>query len=365
MNRAPDIRALALLGLMAAAACGGEDPSVEEGPRQVSVGSENVAVVASDQLEVGPVISGTLKARSEAAVRAEIGGTVIQVFADRGQPVARGAVLARIEGVAAEQAALSAQAAVRSAERNLDVAQREQERTATLVQAGALAERDLEVARNAVGSAQAQLANARAQLAAAARQVDNTVVRSPIAGVVADRPVNGGDVVAPGAALFTIVDPRTMQLEANISSDQLSAARVGAPVTFTVNGYPGRSFTGRIERISPAADPVTRQVPIFVSIPNTGGALVSGLFAEGRVTASTRRTLVIPASALDQTGVTPTVLRLKGGVTERVPVEVGISDPTSERVEVVRGVAAGDTVLTGAATGVSAKTPVRVTAVSR
>jgi membrane fusion protein, multidrug efflux system len=195
--------------------------------------------------------------------------------------------------------------------------------------------------------------------------VDNTVVRSPISGVVADRPVNAGDVVSPGTALFTVVDPGTMQLEANVSSAQLADVRVGAPVTFTVSGYPGRSFTGRVDRISPAADPVTRQVPVFISIPNPGGALVSGFFAEGRVTASTRQTLVVPASAVDQTGVTPSVLRVRGGVTERVPVKLGLSDPETERVEVVSGLAAGDTVLTGAATGVSVKTPVRITAAPR
>jgi membrane fusion protein (multidrug efflux system) len=359
-NEVKGVVALAFLGI-ALAGCGGDGNAAEEAaPNVVNVGLENVTIVAAQEIQSGPVISGSLKAESEATVRAEIGGTVIQVYADKGQAVARGTVLARIEGVTAEQGYLSAQAGVRSAERNLQVSQREQERTTTLVQAGALADRDLENARNGVASAQAQLASARAQLAAAGKQVENTTVRAPISGVVSDRPVNGGDVVSPGTALFTVVNPGTMQLEASVSSDQLAAVHVGAPVTFTVSGYPGRSFTGRIERISPSADPVTRQVPIYVSVPNAGGALVAGLFAQGRVTSSTRQTLVVPTSAVDQTGVTPSVVRVKGGVTERVPVQTGISDPETERVEVVSGLAAGDTVLTGAAMGISPKTPVRV-----
>ena len=85
-------RFLALAGLVAAAGCGGEDSAAEEAPKQVNVGTENVAVVMNDQIDVGPVISGSLKARSEAQVRAEIGGTVMQVFAERGQPVARARV---------------------------------------------------------------------------------------------------------------------------------------------------------------------------------------------------------------------------------------------------------------------------------
>lgn len=344
-----------------AAGCGAEGDAAEEvAPTVVNVGPENVAIVVRQQIETGPVISGSLRAENQSTVRAETGGTVVQVFAEQGTAVARGAVLARIEGVAAEQALLSAQAAVRSAERNTEVAEREAERAARLVEAGALADRDLENARNGVGAAQAQLAGARAQLAAASKQVDNTVVRSPIAGIVSERPVNAGDVVSPGTALFTVVDPGAMELEASVPSDQLGSVRVGSPVSFTVSGYPGRQFTGRIERISPAADPITRQVPIYVSIPNAEGALVSGLFAQGRVAASARETLVAPAAGVDQSGVSPTVLRLKGGVAERVPVQVGISDPDSERVEIVSGVAAGDTLLTGAAMGIAPKTPIRV-----
>ena len=82
--------------------------------------------------------------------------------------------------------------------------------------------------------------------------------------------------------MFRIIDPSSMRLEASVPSEDLSILRVGANVDFTVRGY-DRSFTGRIERIAPQADPTTRQVPIYVAIPNPGGRLVAGLFAEGRV----------------------------------------------------------------------------------
>lgn len=359
-------RALATGALLAVAGCGKDGSAAEEsGPSYVNVGSESVAVVTSERIEAGPVISGTLRAENEAAVRAQVGGTVVQVYADRGESVARGALLARIEGVTAEQAQISAQAAAGAAERNLQQAQREASRVSTLVEAGALAERDLENARNAVAAAQAQLASARAQLAAAAKQVQNTQVRAPFSGVVSERPVNAGDVVAPGAALFTVVDPSGMRLEASVPSDKLGQVRVGAPVSFTVSGYPGRTFVGRVDRINPSADPVTRQVPVYVTLPNAEGQLVSGLFAEGRVASESRETLVVPASAVNQDGAAPAVLRVRGGVTEAVQVRLGISDPTRERIEIVEGVAAGDTLLTGAAMGISAKTPVRVSARGR
>jgi multidrug efflux pump subunit AcrA (membrane-fusion protein) len=135
---------------------------------------------------------------------------------------------------------------------------------------------------------------------------------------------------------------------------------VGAPVEFRVQGYPGRVFTGVVERINPVADPATRQVEIYVTVPNNGGALVAGLFAEGQVQSEARDALAVPAKAVDQTGQTASVLRVRAGKTERVPVQTGLRDPNAERVEVVAGLAPGDTVLVGAAMGTTPGTPVRV-----
>ncbi|HKP74864.1 MAG TPA: efflux RND transporter periplasmic adaptor subunit, partial [Longimicrobiaceae bacterium] len=236
------------------------------------------------------------------------------------------------------------------------------ERAQTLNQAGALSDRDLETARAQLSQAQAQAAEARSQQASAQKQLGNTSVRAPIAGVVSLRPVSAGDIVQPGAALFTVVDPHSMRLEASVPADQLGELRIGSTVRFTVNGYPGRAFTGTVQRISPAADPQTRQVPVVVTIPNEGGTLVAGLFAEGRVESQVRQGILVPATAIDERGVTPTVLRLRGGKAERVAVQTGVRDPDTEKVEVTAGLAAGDTVLVGAALGTAPGTPVRITA---
>jgi RND family efflux transporter MFP subunit len=342
------------------AACGG-DSAAESTPTAmaVSVGPENVAVAMTDRIQSGPLISGTLRPEREATIRAEVAGSVLEVYAEPGQAVARGARLARIEDVGVRDAYLSAQSAVRSAENATQVARRNAERSATLAGAGAIADRDVELARNTLAGAQAQLADARARLAQAQRQLDATRVASPIAGVVSARPVNAGDVVAPGAALFTVVDPGSMRLEAAVPSVEVAALRVGAPVEFRIRGYGEQTFTGRIERINPVADPATGQVPIQVSVPSTGN-LVAGLFAEGRVAAESRQALVVPADAVDESGARPAVLRIRGGRTERVPVELGIRDSEAERVEVVAGIAAGDTLVTGTARGITPGTPVRV-----
>jgi membrane fusion protein (multidrug efflux system) len=172
--------------------------------------------------------------------------------------------------------------------------------------------------------------------------------------------VSAGDLATPGGALFTIVDPSSMRLEGSVPSDQISAVRLGMPVTFTVQGYPGREFTGRISRINPVADPTTRQVRILASIPNAGGTLVGGLFAEGRVASETRNGLVVPITAVDQKGFAPTATRVKNGKAEKVSVRLGVEDPASETIEVLSGLAQGDTVLTGGVLGTTPGTTIRV-----
>jgi RND family efflux transporter MFP subunit len=357
---------LAMLAL-ALGACGSPGEAAEgEKARAASdavvLGPEAVYVVQSEEISSGPALSGTLKADREAQVRAEVGGTVLSVHADQGQTVASGQVLARVDAAALREQYVSAQSAVRSAEQTVAVAARNVERSQTLNAAGALADRDLEAARNQLAGAQSQLAGARAQQAAAQRQLSRTSVRSPIAGVVAARPVNAGDVIAPGAPLFTVVDPGSMRLEGSVPAADLGQVRQGATVRFTVTGYPGQTFTGTVSRINPSADPVTRQVPVYVTIPNGGGTLVSGLFAEGRVQAQARQGIAVPASAVDERGVQPSVLRLADGKAERVPVTLGARNAETDRVEITSGISAGDTLLVGAALGTTPGTRVEVRA---
>jgi RND family efflux transporter MFP subunit len=359
------IEVIALGAAALAAACGGNGtapaPVGAGGAARVSIGPESVVTVATDEIRTGPLLSGELRAAREATVRAKMAGSVLEVRAEEGQAVQRGAVLARIEARPLQDALISSQSAVRSAEQSLAVAEREADRTASLVKGGALAERDLELARSAVTGAQAQLADSRARLASVRQQLDDAIVTAPIGGVVSGRPANAGDVVSPGTPIATIIDPSSMLLEASVPSEALAALKLGTPVEFQVRGYPGQTFDGHIERIAPAADPVTRQVTIFVDVPNTRGQLVAGLFAEGRVTSERRRAMVVPATAVDTTGQSPWVLRLRDGKAERVPVRIGVRDDRTERVEIVSGLEVGDVLLTGAALAVTPGTPVTVT----
>jgi len=359
---AASVIAVAWVAITASACKGADATKAATTPAGMAVGPENIAVVKAQQIRSGPAISGTLAPEEQANVRAEIGGAVLSVSAEQGQRVAKGAVLARIDDANMREAELSARAAVTTAQNSAEITKRQVDRNEALMKAGAIAERDLELSRNQYSAAEAQLANAKAMLANAQKQLGKATVNAPFAGIVSARQVNAGDVVQPGSALFTVVDPSSMRLEASVPADQLSAARVGAPVDFAVNGYPTRQFTGRITRVNPVADPTTRQVRIIVSLPNANGVLVGGLFADGHVASEVRSAPVIPLTAVDERSLKPFVMRIKNGLVEKTEVELGIRDATTETVEIRGGVAPGDTILLGAARGISEKTPVRVSA---
>jgi RND family efflux transporter MFP subunit len=343
------------------AGCKGDDgaSATETAEAFVTVGRENIAVVGLADLRSGPPISGSLEPEQAATARAEVGGSVLRTYADAGHRVKRGQLLARLDDTAVREEFLSTKSAVRSAETALELARRNAERSERLAGAGAIAERELENARWDVTNAEGILADARARLSSAQERLADTQVRAPFDGIVSERPVDAGDVVQVGGALFSVVDPTRLRLEAAVPAEQIGRLRQGTEVEFTVSGL-DRRITGRIERINPVVDPATRQVRIYVSIPNLDQALVAGLFAEGRVATDTKRAVAVPLTAVDSRGNTPTLHLLKQGRVAESPVQLGVRDEAAELVEVLAGAADGDTVLLGSAQGMTPGTRVRV-----
>lgn len=335
------MRSMILLLLLA---CGGA-PAPEATDLPTTLTAADVAKAVTEPISAGPRVSGTLEPADRAVIRAEANGSVLTVKAEIGQTVAEGEVLATIESSALRQALASAQAAEASAEADLANATRELERVTRLFEAGALASRDKENAESGLKAAKARLEAAQAQRAAASEQLSGATVKAPFAGVVSARSVSQGDVVAMGSALFTVINPGTLRLEGAVPADTAGQVQPGLTVRFDVQGFGGQTFDGSVERVSPAVDTTTRQVPVIVTLPNPDGKLLAGLFAEGHVAVNLHDGLVVPSGALEA----DRVMRVSGGKVEEVTVTVGVRDEASERVEILSGLNPGDTVLVGAA----------------
>ncbi|MGH7657529.1 MAG: efflux RND transporter periplasmic adaptor subunit, partial [Gemmatimonadales bacterium] len=204
----------------------------------MKLGPENIAIATMDTLRSGPTISGQLTPVRSANIRAEVSGAVIEYRAEQGDAVDRGAVLARIESAALQEAYRSAQAAAAREEAALERARRDAERAATLEAAGAISQQALEEARQEETSAEAALTDAQARMSSAGKQLADATVRAPFRGIVSQSNISLGDVVQPGTELFTVVDPSSMELEAAVPARDLALLDRGTSVAFDVTGYP-------------------------------------------------------------------------------------------------------------------------------
>ncbi len=306
----------------------------------------DVDTAAITDLSAGVPVSGTLTPGWEARVTSPLDDIVEQVLVREGQAVSRGQVLARYRSLTVAADAASAGAA-------LKVAAADWERQKQLFAAGAVSARDVE-------AAEAQYRAAEAQNAMASRRLGDATVRAPGAGVVATRSVQTGDRVGTGDPLFTIANTSSLEFEATVPSEYVSMVRPGSPVELEVTGA-DRQVEGKVARVNTTADPATRQVKVYVTVPNPGGRLVGGLFASGDViTKQSRSALAAPTAAVRHDGDASFALVVEGGHLARRALRTGLADRTRDRVEVLEGLKAGDVVVTGSIEGLVAGQPVRV-----
>jgi len=361
MNRTSvQITMVALLAL-AAAGCGGGAGSgganaagdghgkgtdaAQSGPALLA--PSDVAAVTRADLIAGVPVSGTLTPNVDVKLTAPVAEVIEAVLVHEGQAVSRGQVLARFRMSAIETAAISAQS-------QLKIASADFERHKNLFAEGAVSKREVE-------SAEAAYRVAQANEAQASRRWEDASVRAPVSGVISVKSVEAGDRPAEGDPMFQLVNTSELEFEATVPSEFVPQIRAGSPVRLTVTGFPAGGVTGRVARINAAVDAATRQVKVYVRVPNPGGRLVGGLFASGSVvTREATGALASPAAAIRGTGEATFVMVVKGGKLERREVRTGLRDATQDLVEVLSGLAAGEQVVVGPLEGLEPGRAVQV-----
>ncbi|HYC50077.1 MAG TPA: efflux RND transporter periplasmic adaptor subunit [Gemmatimonadaceae bacterium] len=313
----------------------------------VTLAAGDIGVVRRDTIEEGIAITGDLNPIESVEVRARIEGDLVGVYVREGQQVRVGQQLARFESSEQESAHTSAQADRVAAESELATAQWNLEQTTELYRAGAVSEMDFKSAQQSVITARARVAATQSRVRAAASLLRDTRVLAPTTGIIARRLVENGEHLARGAGLFTLVRSDALELTAAVPARQANAVRVGQTVHFVADG---RSFDGKVARVSPTVDPTTRSVAVFVQVPNANGALKGGTFATGRVVSRVvSGALVVPMSAVRQSSDNgrPFVYRINGQTLDIATVQLGVVDERSGVAEVLDGLQAGDRVIVG------------------
>ena len=373
-----------------------------------------VQVTAATQETIRRTVEadGALFPQDQASVVPKISAPVQKFSVSRGDHVQAGQVLATLENRDLAAAVNQAKAQVAQAESNLrattaatvpeqvtkaqtDVASAQQTAEAARVlvenrkkmfEQGALARKlvdDAEVANaqaksqleaaqehlrvlNSAGkeeqikAAQAQVEAARGQLQAAEAQVAYSEVRSPISGVVADRPVNPGEMAAAGAPLLTVMDISRVVARVNVPQSQSTAIKLGQSATLTQTGTT-ETLEGRVTVVSPATDPNTTTVQVWITAPNPGDRFKPGAAVHASIVAETiRNAVVVPASAIlpGEEGGTAVLTVSPDSTAHLRGVDVGVR--YGDKVQIVTGVRAGDEVVIAGGLGVDDKAKVKI-----
>ena len=323
------------------------------------VETARVQVLTPTQASTVLTATGYTYARSRAAVGAKIIGRVVELPVDEGDAISAGDTIAVLDSEDLEASVRLAEASLNEARARLADAQRELARQAELIEDRltsqalydtAITQRDVAVAQ--VGTAEARLNSAQAIL-------DYTVVRAPIDGVVIERNIEVGEMVAPGGftsqqstgSIVRIADPTSLEVEADINESYIARLQLGQRASIRVDAVPDFEYSGRLRQIVPTADRQRAVVQVKVSIDNRDDRLVPDMsctvtFLEEGVDETELvqpPKLLVPEQAVQYAGGAAFLFQVDDGRLRRVRVTLG--EASDGRVEVLEGVRGGETVV--------------------
>lgn len=356
--------------LATATACGKKESS----PPQAEARVQTVSVVklAKSDMTSQLAIGGKISPLEEIRVVPKSSGKVARVNCDVGQAVAAGTVLVELENSDIQARLDSARASLAVSEANLekarvqldknkiqvDDARRGFERKKALFDAGAISLSDFESARSAyetaqkdydinaagLASSQASVNQSRASLRQAEVDMENSMVRSPISGIVASRSVNAGEFVTNSTPAVVVVNIDSVEVSASLMEGEINHIRQGQEVSVMVSAASPQPFKGKVTKISPAADAKTRAYPVWVAVPNPEKVLKPGMFAEIQLVSIKRQgVLAVPAEAVLERNGHSVVFVAEGDKAVEKKVKVGLTGEGKK--EITEGLAEGESLI--------------------
>jgi len=330
---------LCLFALALAAGCTRPEPAATPAP--LPAARVRVATLQASELRSHTEATGTIRPVRRAVLAAQISGVITELPAALGQKVSAGDVLVRLSPA-------EAQARLTRAEVQLKVARRDLARETDLLARGAST-------AEAVRDLQDRVTGCETMVREAEVQVGYTTLRAPFDGVVARRPVHGGDLASPGQPLLEIEGTADLEVEAAVPESAAAALVVGA--RFEVEAG-GQTFTATLREVSSTADAATRTIGVKLAVP-AGAPVRSGQFARVQVPGETRRVVFVPVEALAPLGQMERVFVVEEGkrATLRL-VRTGVR--RGREVEVLAGLAAAERVVLAPPAGLRDGQPVEV-----
>ena len=314
----------------------------------------DLAVARGESVAATLTLAGLLQPLAESVLTAEVEGRIDAVLARPGETVKAGQVLARMDTGDLEARLAEQRANLAASRVQLDLAEKAQRRNEGLRERNFISASGLDASRGTLDANREALRAREAQLALARQALSKAVIRSPQAGIVAERAVQPGQHVASNTRLFSIVDLAEVEFAASVPVGQVGAVRVGQNVSLVAEGADDAPISGRVERIAPTADAATRMIPIYIRVANADGRLRGGMAARGYLRlGEVADAVTLPREALRGGAETPTVLVIAQGRAEMRAVQVGLVDEVGGRMEIKSGVKAGETAILARVGGIA------------
>lgn len=274
--------------------------------------------------------SGTLRPNEEVEIHPEITGRITKINFQEGANVTQGQTLVELYN-----ADILAQIQKLKAQRSLQ--QKLLERQEELVRIGGISRQDYETTLT-------QIASINADIDFQEAQARRTRIVAPFSGKIGLRQVSVGAVVSPTTVVATLQQVNPLKMDFTVPDHYRDALTTGKTVFFKVNGM-DEPQTGKIAAIEPGADVNTRSIRVRAIVPNPGNKLTAGSFAHVQLPyQSSNDALLVPSQAVIPTTRDKKIAVVRKGKAELVTVELGTR--TEDKVQVVAGLAAGDTVIT-------------------
>jgi len=309
-------------------------------PNAVVVEAVTAAVASMPQMITAV---GSLRSDESVTLRPEVAGRVVRIGFEEGRPVAKGALLVKLDAAVND-------AEVQQAKANLVLAKSKYERAIDLQKQNFISGQARDEAENNFKVAEAAQALAAARLA-------KTEIRAPFSGIIGLRSVSIGDYVKEGQDMVNLESIDPLKVDFRVPEIYLKQVQVGQTLEIGLDALPGKTYQGKVTAINPLVDAAGRAIVIRALVKNQDTALRPGMFARVKLfTREAQDALVLPEQALVPQGEEQYVFRVVDGKAVRTKVEVG--QRRDSRVEILKGVARGDTVVTAGQLKIRDGTPV-------
>lgn len=317
----------------------------------IELAQTDVVQVKTRELSEGLAISGALKAANSAIIKARIAGELQNLTVREGDWVKAGQVVARVDPTESNWRIKQAQEQADAARAQIEIAQRQFDNNRSLVEQGFISKTSLDTSSSTLLGAQATHKAALAQLELAKKAMDDTILRSPIGGQVAQRMAQNGERVGVDARVLEIVDLSRLELEASLSAADSVSVKVGQTATLTIEGV-AQPLLASVVRVNPTAQAGSRSVLVYLALTNSvnPSGLRQGLFAQGTLGTAKQNALTLPVSAVRTDKPTPYVQVISNGLVVHKAVQTGTrGESGGEAMLAVNGLAEADTVIRGSA----------------